>query len=208
MIQFFKRKNGEGGEKVVLPNGVTFKSSTFTDGSFLNSLDFDQITSASSLFNNCKKFISPNGFTISLANATDCQNTFNGCSALSNITVSVPKTDKIGNMFNGCTNLVTVNIVTSAVLTGSFNAFSGCTKLQNVNEFDISNVTSMSNMFNQCTALSNESLNNILSMCSNNSKSYDKTLKGLGLTQEQAEICQTLSNWNAFVSAGWSAGSY
>ena len=39
-----------------------------------------------------------------------------------------------------------------------------------------------------------------------NSKETDKRLKGIGLTQEQAEKCQTLSNWSDFVAAGWTTG--
>lgn len=207
MISFL-RKGGEGGGKVVLPDNVGFYTTTFTDGSFLNKLDFDSIINATKLFSSCQNFNVPGGFTISLASATDCQNTFNSCKALSAVNVSIPQSKKIGNMFAYCTSLVTVNISTTNALTSSYSAFNKCSNLQNINEFDISNVTSMSGMFTQCTALSNESLNNILAMCSKNSKSYNKTLKDLGLTQDQATVCQTLSNWDAFVAAGWSAGNY
>ena len=44
-------------------------------------------------------------------------------------------------------------------------------------------------------------------MCTNATKiSSNKTLKYIGLTQEQANICITLSNYSAFTSAGWTTG--
>ena len=65
----------------------------------------------------------------------------------------------------------------------------------------------MSNMFKYCPNLSNESLNNILAMCTNAIKiTSNKTLKYIGLTNEQAATCQGLSNYNTFISAGWTTG--
>ena len=62
-------------------------------------------------------------------------------------------------------------------------------------------------MFYNCPSLSNESLNNILAMCTNaTSYSDTKTLKIMQLTQQQAQICTTLSNYQAFVNAGWTTG--
>ena len=34
----------------------------------------------------------------------------------------------------------------------------------------------------------------------------NKTLKYIGLTEEQATICQSLSNYQAFTNAGWTTG--
>lgn len=62
-------------------------------------------------------------------------------------------------------------------------------------------------MFSRCSSLSNESLNNILEMCINaTSYTGTKTLKQIGLTSSQATTCQSLSNWNDFVTAGWTTG--
>jgi len=62
-------------------------------------------------------------------------------------------------------------------------------------------------MFIHCENLSNESLNNVLQMCINaTSYAGTKTLKYIGLTIAQANICQSLSNWQEFLDAGWTAG--
>ena len=62
-------------------------------------------------------------------------------------------------------------------------------------------------MFYNCTNLSDESLNNILAMCKNaTSYSDTKTLAYIGLTEEQANRCKTLSNYSAFTAAGWTTG--
>ncbi len=81
-----------------------------------------------------------------------------------------------------------------------------CTSLQTVPQFNTSKVTKMQNAFNSCTSLSNESLNNIMAMCINSAVTANKTLQYIGLSSTQAETCQTLSNWDDFVTAGWSTG--
>ena len=62
----------------------------------------------------------------------------------------------------------------------------------------------MRDMFKDCNNLSNESLNNILAMCASAENYTDtKALTILGITEEQAEICKGLSNYQAFKDAGW-----
>ena len=65
----------------------------------------------------------------------------------------------------------------------------------------------MNHMFDGCTSLSDESLNNILVICKNAVKiTSNKTLKYIGLTKKQANICQSLSNYQDFINAGWTTG--
>ena len=46
-----------------------------------------------------------------------------------------------------------------------------------------------------------------MQMCINaTSHTGTKTLKHIGLTSEQADKCKTLSNYSAFISAGWTTG--
>lgn len=121
------------------------------------------------------------------------------------------------NMFTGC------NVVTSIDLSNfnkniSYsisNMFSSCAALIDIDlsEFNMSNLligstgNSISSVFSGCNNLSNNSLNSILKMCSTHTRSSDgKTLKKLGLSQSQANVCQTLSNWTAFTNAGWTTG--
>lgn len=92
------------------------------------------------------------------------------------------------------------------------NMFSGGRNLIKVPVLNMSSIIddnyALSNVFYECTQLSNESLNNILQSCTTISSDYqgNKTLKQIGLTSAQATTCQTLSNWDAFVAAGWSSG--
>jgi hypothetical protein len=69
------------------------------------------------------------------------------------------------------------------------------------------NATDVSNMFDNCPNLTNESLNNIMQMCIDAVRiQYSKTLKNIGLSQEQTDICQTLSNYQNLLNAGWTTG--
>lgn len=86
------------------------------------------------------------------------------------------------------------------------NMFVGCEKLIDVPVYDFSSVTNNYNTFGSCSLLSNESLNNILQMCIGMTNANTKTLKYMGITSTQATTCQSLSNWSAFVSAGWTTG--
>ena len=64
-------------------------------------------------------------------------------------------------------------------------------------------------MFSLCSSLTNESLNNIMQTCINLThlgSTQTKTLNKIGLSQNQATICETLSNWDAFIAAGWTSG--
>ena len=87
-------------------------------------------------------------------------------------------------------------------------AFKSCTNLANVPVLNTSNfgIFGLNNTFQSCSALTNESLNNILETCKNTTNAYTKTLKFVGLSSSQASTCQGLSNWDAFVTAGWSTG--
>lgn len=86
------------------------------------------------------------------------------------------------------------------------NMFVGCEKLIDVPVYDFSNVTNNYNTFANCPSLSNESLNNIMQMCIGMTGVANKTLKYMGISSTQATTCQSLSNWSAFVSAGWTTG--
>ncbi len=115
----------------------------------------------------------------------------------------------MSNMFYSCQKLEEVdfsNVDTSNV-TNMGNIFYNCNKLKTIPELATNKVVSMGSAFSNCTALSTASLNNILAMCAN-APSYGgtKTLQSIGLTSAQATTCQTLSNWDDFVAAGWTSG--
>lgn len=140
---------------------------------------------------------------------TDFKYAFRGC-----IFTEIPLLDfssggSFTGMFVNCDNLVeipTFNFSTTKRYSMS-SMFSSCTSLKNVPLLDIKNVNDISNMFSNCSSLTDESLNNIMGMCISATKiTSNKTLKYIGLSQEQATTCQTLSNYQAFLDAGWTTG--
>ena len=154
---------GEG-DKIFLPDGIKFGSSSTTvnDMSWIEDVDTSNITNMASFFKACSK----------IENAP---------------------------------NMNTSNVTTMS------SAFADCTSWKNVPIYNLININNngLTSMFQNCPSLSNDSLNNILKMCINtnpNKYTTRKKLNILGLTQEQAETCQTLSNWNDFEAAGWSTG--
>ena len=86
--------------------------------------------------------------------------------------------------------------------------YEGCTNLVDLPLYDTTNVINFYNMVNGCP-LSNDSLNNLMLMavnCDNEHYTGSQTLRTFGLTKEQAQTCVTLSNYQAFLSAGWTTG--
>lgn len=110
-------------------------------------------------------------------------------------------------MFQECTNLTNMPLLNTSNVTDMSYMFYKCTNLTNIPLLNTSSVTTMNAMFSSCTSLSDESLNNILAMCANaTSYTGTKTLAQIGLTSEQATKCTTLSNYQAFLNAGWTTG--
>lgn len=144
---------------------------------------------------------------------TDMRDMFNSCRAVS--TIPALNTDNVtlmSSMFSGCLHLTSFSLSDTSKVTDMSSMFYSCSSLINLPVLNTSSVTNMQSMFGSrfggnCDNLSSQSLNNILAMCINATKyNSTKTLKDIGLTQTQATTCQTLSNWNAFVAAGWSTG--
>ncbi len=108
----------------------------------------------------------------------------------------------------GCSRLVTIALLDTSRVTDMKNMFAHCSALTTIPLLDTSNVNGMNTIFSDCPKLTNESLDNILQMCINSkiTSTSSKTLKNIGLSSAQATICQTLSNWQAFIDAGWKTG--
>lgn len=134
---------------------------------------------------------------------------FRYCSALEIVEIDTSKVSSMNNMFHGCTSLIEAPKLNINVALNLSYLYSGCTSLVTIPEFE-GNVyaTSVQNMFENCPNLSDESLNNILALCVK-MKSVsigNRTLKYIGLTEEQAIKCESLSNYQAFYNAGWRTG--
>ena len=144
------------------------------------------------------------------SSVTNMNSIFSRCT---NLTI-IPQLDTsnvtdMSYMFYNCTSLTTIPLLNTSNVTTMSYIFRNCTNLTTIPQLDMSKTTSIQNMFDGCTSLSDESLNNILAMCANAVKitnSSYKTLKYIGLTEEQATKCTTLSNYQAFLDAGWTTG--
>ena len=170
-------------------------------------LDTSNVTAMNNMFFNCLSLK-----TIPLLNTSNVNSVvsmFNGCSSLTTIPLlDISNVNNTASMFSDCKSLQSVPLLNTNKVTNMNSMFSSCSNLKTIPLLDTSNVNNTASMFNNCPSLSNESLNNILQMCINATKiaSSDKTLKYLGLTQAQATTCQSLSNYQAFIDAGWITG--
>ena len=153
--------------------------------------------------------------TLDTSNVIDMSGMFSGCRELTSLDLSNFNTSKVTNMnsmFYYCNGLTTLDVssfdISEVVQIG--NMFYSCSKLENldVSNFNMIKVFGAQNMFGSCQDLSDESLNSILKMCSTVSAvpSYNRTLKYIGLSSDQAKKCTTLSNWSLAEEAGWTTG--
>ena len=169
-------------------------------------LDTSNVTNMISMFGDCTNLT-----TIPLlntSNVTAMDSMFYGCTNLTEIPLlDTSNVTSMASMFNRCTKLTTILQLDTSSVTRMDYMFQGCTNLTEIPLLDTSSVTTMNSMFSSCTSLSDESLNNILAMCTN-ATSYTnfKKLLYIGLTSEQATKCTTLSNYQAFLDAGWTTG--
>lgn len=96
----------------------------------------------------------------------------------------------VNHMFESCTNLVNI----------SFG---------NITQTNFITRNGFQYMFSNCTNLSDNSINEILNLCLHNpSYQYSKTLAELGFKAANypASRIQALSNYQAFLNAGWTIG--
>lgn len=194
----------EATEPVVLPNNIKFQGSTATDFSWLSNVDTSNITDAEKMFKDCANLMTVGLFNTE--NVTTVRDIFSGCTNLRSVPLFDFKnvTDMQGICYS-CSKITTAPLWNTSNVTNMNQVFRYCTALTTVPIFDTSKVTYMWRFVVDCPNLSDESLNNILAMCANSAMTSDKTLAWVGLDSTQQATCQTLSNWDAFVAAGWSA---
>lgn len=148
---------------------------------------------------------------VDTSNVLTMNNAFNGSELTDISLINTSNVTSMNNAFRSCKNLISFPLINTSKVVDFGACFAGCKLLKNLPVLDTSSVTTFSfaNVFQTCPALSDESLNNIMQMCINavnvTSSSY-KNLKKVGLTSEQATICQGLSNYQAFIAAGWTTG--
>ena len=172
-------------------------------------LDTSKVTDMKYMFYNCTNLVEIP--LLNTSSVTYMNYMFNRCTNLTTIPLlNTSSVTNMGAMFQNCINLTEIPQLDTSEVTDMISMFANCTSLTTIPLLDTSKVTSiigMDSMFADCTSLSDESLNNILAMCANaTSYTGTKTLKYIGLTSVQATRCESLSNYSAFTSAGWTTG--
>ena len=172
----------------------------------ISQLNTSSVVTMQNMFYNCSSLTTVP--LLDTSNVINMSYMFSGCSSLT--TVPLLDTGEVTNMnaiFQGCSSLTSIPLLDTSNVTNMGAMFSGCSSLTTIPLLDTGKATSLIIMFNGCTSLSNGSLNNILAMCIGATSYTDaKTLKQIGLTEAQTTTCQSLSNWSAFVAAGWTTG--
>ena len=182
------------------------KFSSNTILKYMPLVDTSNATSMSGMFRSCSKLeVMP---LLNTSSVTNMQSMFSNCTSLVTIPlIDVSNVESMFGMFQSCANLISIPQLDTRNVTSMFVAFQNCTKLRDVPILNTSKLTTIDSAFINCSSLSNDSLNNIMQMCIG-ATSYKgtKTLKYLGLSSTQATTCQSLSNYQAFLDAGWTTG--
>lgn len=120
----------------------------------------------------------------------------------------VPATS-LSSKFRSDNKLAIMPLVDTSETTNFMDMFADCSRLTTVPVLDTSKGTTFLRMFRNAYYLSDESLNNILQMCIN-STSYTgaKYLTQVGFSSSNypVERIEKLSNYQAFLDAGWTTG--
>lgn len=127
--------------------------------------------------------------------------------------LDMSKVTRFQKAFSDFSGLTTIIGLDTSNTTDMREMFYYCTSLTTIPVLNTSKVyesgLGMYRTFYNCPKLSDESLNNILQMCINAVKLAGSThnqLYYIGLDNTQIERCKTLSNYQAFLDAGWTAG--
>lgn len=147
---------------------------------------------------------------VDTSNVTTMQSAFNGSNLGAIPLLNTSNVTNMSSTFRACRLFADLpQLNTSKVETFQY-CFAQCESLVDVPVLDTSSVTGygFQLVFGSCPNLSNDSLNNILLMCINTRNVYGnyRKLSEVGLTSAQATICQGLSNYQAFLDAGWTTG--
>lgn len=169
-------------------------------------VDTSNATNMSGFFSGCSNL---KGLPLlNTGNVTNMQSMLSGCLAIEEIPLfDTSKVTSMFSTFSQCENIKSIPQFDTKNVTNMFVMFQGCKNLEDFPVLNANKVTNFMNMFSQCIKLTNDSLNNIMASCLTAiSYTGTKTLKQLGLSSAQATTCQSLSNYQAFLDAGWTTG--
>ena len=168
-------------------------------------MNTSNVTNMNGMFDGCQKIETIPDMDTS--KVTDMYSMFINCNSLVSIPeINTQNVTSMGYMFAYCNNLTSIPDMDTSKVTDMSNMFFFCDNLTTIPILNMNSVTYLENMFMGCT-LTEASLNNILeSLLTATVYTGTKTLQYIGLTQEQAQICTTLSNWTACQELGWTTG--
>lgn len=168
-------------------------------------MNTSNVTNMNGMFDGCQKIETIPDMDTS--KVTDMYGMFINCNSLVSIPeINTQNVTNMGYMFAYCNNLTSIPDMDTSKVTDMSNMFCYCYNLTTIPILNMNSVTYLENMFMGCI-LTEASLNNILeSLLTATVYTGTKTLQYIGLTQEQAQICTTLSNWTACQELGWTTG--
>lgn len=204
---------------IIVSNKCTTFARSFYQNYSLEKIDFSNIdlsnvVSFEQTFYNCSCLKNlKNIKNKSVDKLTSIAQMFYGCSTIEEIDFSGwQNTDLLKNIYSAfynCSKVKTIKLNLKK-LENLTTAFQNCAQLENIefgNNIDGSDIYNINNAFAGCNSLNNNTLNRILALCIDITKTQvTKTLKYIGLSSAQATTCQGLSNYQAFIDAGWTTG--
>ena len=213
-VDYQKGYNTLGNLITMIPENVTIAGTSmkgmFSDCIYLKEIpliDTSKIVAMDYAFRNCTSLETI--ATLNISSVNNIAYAFENCKNLINVTFLGSTTAANLNtqdMFQSCESLIEAPVIDTNKVTNAARMFQNCKSLINVPVYDFSNNYFVADMFSNCPNLSNNSLDNILQTFITAKRVSNKTLKSAGLTSAQATVCQGLSNYEAFIAAGWSTG--
>lgn len=169
-----------------------------------------KVSNPSYMFSGCSSLAEAPDFDTSTASAFT--EMFSGCSSLAYVSDDFDTSSGTNfyRCFYNCSSLESIPLWELKNGTNLQQLFAGCSSVKNVPLFFLTAATNLTNMFqNSGSNLTELSRNNILKMLANaSSYTGTKTLAAVGFTSSMytAASWQALTNYNDFVTAGWSIG--
>ena len=134
---------GGGSDVIIVPDGMKFSNSTFTD---IPQLDTSNVTDMRYMFSECNNLTSIS--QLNTSNVTDMSDMFLHCSSLTSIPdLNTSNVTYMNGMFAGCASLTTIPHLDTSNVTNMSSMFESCNNLTSIPHLDTSKVTDMNNMF-------------------------------------------------------------
>ena len=200
--------NANGWSSLVNPKEMFYNNTEITS---LPNFNLSSATTLSSFCFSCSKLVSVGNITTGNS-LTSLKEMFAYCHKLQMVG-SISNTSNVTStqsMFNNCDAMTSAPQLDTSSVTDIRSMFSYCKALSTVPLYDTSSVQYMNDMFSSANSLDDTSVNNVLKMCadSNVTNVSNKTLYKLGFrsTYYPVSRIEALSNYQAFLDAGWTIG--